>query len=323
MAPEITTPFLSEGLAAEFPGAAKLLSGYDPPDLDAGWLPGDRVLFGLRLRDGEDRRLWLVRLEVQTGKKHVVVSQKNGLVQEESWSHKVDLTTPDGRKIEIASDLMEVAVEVFDENGSPLDWEGKLLKAPGLVVRTSSLVPERFLRNGFYAASREALRLQEIQGARPRQDLNFSAEIARQLPDETYKLLAAGLVALPALFKPIQDTRSLVPIVNSVLEKPSLLSVISHLGVRFDIVSNLHLAVLERTPLSPSANPGAYSFPIEFKLNGSPALNCRLWVVPPESPYHLCAGVVSVEAVHPFKAEKRLSMHLLAARRGSPAPKEP
>lgn len=280
------------------------------------------MLFGLRLQEDDDRRLWLVRIEVETGKKHAALTKKGGLVQEESWGEKAHITTPDGRRIEIKSDSTRVYVEVFDENGSRLDDGGKQL-GEGAVLLRSSLVPERFRQKGFYATCREALRIQQTYGLQKGRDLDLPVEIARKISDETYETLANGVLAFFSLFKSIQDTRSLSPILNSVLEKPSLLSLVSHLGVTAEFGASFFLATPERNPLSPKGDVGAYSFPVEVKLNGSPALVCRLWVAPPEPLLSLCAGVVALEAVHPFRAEKRFSMHLLAARRGDPASRTP
>ncbi len=124
--------------------------------------------------------------------------------------------------------------------------------------------------------------------------------------------------ALRVLFDIIRRSPILPGVMYQVVDPPSLLSIITHLGVK--LRSEVHFD--KARPTDPFAinelQVPAWSLPHEVMVNGKPALRSVLQVVDSASPLALCAGIVSFTSVHPTDPSRILKVRLLAARRGQP-----
>ena len=100
-----------------------------------------------------------------------------------------------------------------------------------------------------------------------------------------------------------------------VIDKPSVLSVIVHLGVRVSVRHRFDKA----QPLAPVAVGGrqvaVYELPVELQLNGVPALRSKVLVTEPRSPLNLSAGILGMDAFQPRDPTARVSSRVRAARR--------
>src|SRR5262245_9759971 len=107
--PPPTTAFTPVALD-EFPGAAKVLRGFDERTTASDWIPHDQALFGLRLDKGGDTTRWMLHLEAL---RDVPVSA----VEPDSSSTKADGSVT----VEMQSLRADVVVKVMQPDGTPLN----------------------------------------------------------------------------------------------------------------------------------------------------------------------------------------------------------
>lgn len=181
---------------------------------------------------------------------------------------------------DLAREVAQVAVEVFDEHGHSLG-------------SSEHALPIVHLANGLHSAAVE-----------------LHAGTARLEPEELSPVVA-GVRSLQALLELIEDAPLLSPLLWRVVEKPSLWSVITHLGVEPSIT--LGAAVEAAAPL-PHAPAPALRTPLLLALNGATALRCSIVSVPPRAPYSAGAGIVALVAERPDASRARFELRVLAAR---------
>ena len=125
-----------------------------------------------------------------------------------------------------------------------------------------------------------------------------------------------SLMAMLAFLNAIRDNEQLGQILWQVVQKPSVWSILVHLGVSTDIT--LSASEPWPHPLGPDApDLPAYRVPMSIELNGTPALRCSIVVVRPWSPFAICAGITSVVAERPDDSGVRFRMRMVAARRAA------
>ncbi len=134
-APPTPLPEAAAITAAEFPGAASLLTGFAPERQRSAWFPGETILYALRLERGSDVKRWLVRMTLLADKPDV---PRDGV-------SKLTMHMDAGNEVTLMSPYLPFRVEVFDAAGAP--------QADSTVK-----VPYDFLRYSFLDA---AGRLQE------------------------------------------------------------------------------------------------------------------------------------------------------------------
>lgn len=126
---------------------------------------------------------------------------------------------------------------------------------------------------------------------------------------------------MPATLTKMQllgGSKALTPIREAirdhVVTKPSLLAIVLH-GLRIKVEAPVNQREVVRSPWSEHAAlvPRQQAkFPM--LLSGHRLFDCRVVVAPPQPPYHLTAGALLIEAVHPENAANRLTMCVLAAK---------
>ena len=134
-------------------------------------------------------------------------------------------------------------------------------------------------------------------------------------PGKTAKSVKSTL----SLVKALRRNRQLASMLWRAVEKPTLLSVLLHLGVTAD-VQLLSSEFFSPSPPLPEWGVESYRIPLKLDLNGSPSLLCSIVAVDPVAPLSVGGGIVSLIAQRP-DASTRLTMQLLAARRGRSASK--
>ncbi|MEM7199181.1 MAG: hypothetical protein AAF628_02880 [Planctomycetota bacterium] len=185
-----------------------------------------------------------------------------------------------------AKDLVTMAVRVYDADGEERG-------------RGRERVHRRHLSSGLYRAA-------EVLSVGP--DGGVPA-------DEAVQILSDGVSSMIAVLSIVRHNEDLAPLLWRVVERPSVWSVVTNLGVRTDIT-------LSRSVPWDGASMGWHGqglrTPLAVRFNGRPALDCSIATVPPNAPVHVCAGILSLVASRPGDSGITLKMTAVSARRRGP-----
>jgi hypothetical protein len=273
-----------------FPGAAKVLAGFDERTSDAEWQPHDQVLFAVQLENAGEVVRWLLHLEAPVG--HFVAGEMEfpGKAPEPigvTITKDAVLTgeNPDGtpREWKVTSRQADVAVRILDAEGTQLAASQAWL--PADTIGRGLLRCIGPIGNVDMAAWREAL------------------------------------ISVVALLQLLQDDDALDDFFWQVVEKPSLWSLATNLGATATInLESIANGVPTQVPPPIPPTQPAFWAPLQVLVNGSPALYVDLLATDASRPYALCGGTVAAAARHPSRSDKTFRMQLLAARCGKAAP---
>jgi hypothetical protein len=132
-------------------------------------------------------------------------------------------------------------------------------------------------------------------------------------PDESRR----AINALRDVLRVARGSPALRALLWQVVDVPSLFSVIWHFGVKVSLAENF-AGSRSGGPLAlGEARVPTWEAPLELRLNGAPALRCRVLVTDPDAPWALCAGVVAIQAASPSHPQRTVTMRLHGARRGA------
>lgn len=129
-------------------------------------------------------------------------------------------------------------------------------------------------------------------------------------------------VALTFFFNSVQATPGLRDILWDVVDKPSLWSIAKNLGIHAGLTFGDDLGPAETTGWA-RVEHALYRLPFMLNLNGTPALDCTLFVTTPKPPLLTSAGIVGMLAHTPGKPDRKLEIRVIAAYRASGAPAGP
>lgn len=309
-------------LSAAFAPGASILSGIDPVESRQSWRAGDRVLFGVRLVDGGKSDVWFVLIEllsdVVTARNVDVVPGEDGsaptvVVCEPGaetprgatrlvaprWSSRFRLRDEAGRTRVVAIDSRNIVVRIQVFDGS-----ARVSGEPAM-----TLAPEAFLREGLieHVVAMTALYGDLPAGTRIPLSRMTDAQIARAVRS------AASVFALG---RTLWFAPELTAIIQGMIAKPSIFSLIVNLGVRFSVDLQAQLSTPDDAAAARTLGGGrAYRVPLEVRINREPALRTELLAVEPLPPFQLSAGIIGLEATHLADPQRTLVARLLAARR--------
>ncbi|MEQ1633062.1 MAG: hypothetical protein ABL997_11865, partial [Planctomycetota bacterium] len=241
--------------AAQFPGAASVLSGFAPIDPSPEFRVGDALLFGLTIDDGEQRTCRMLRLEVASlmpGEIRIDAANRTMVVVRS----KATMSFTGTRKVQ--ADGREVEEPVARQmSTTPLRLRLGLYDADGTKLSESTAVLfEELLTSGLLPLSQS--------------EVDFDSSVG-----------STGLLfTLQQLGK---DDTTLHSLLFSVVDVPSVLSVMLHLGVSVVISSEFGsegptLLVGERT--EPTR-----VLPVNIEVNGDCALMARIVCCESQLPY--------------------------------------
>lgn len=300
LAPATTTsPRLS---LDDYPGAARLLAGFDAPTDEGEWREKDRLLFGLQLRKGESQKRWLLHLEVLIGEALTtrLGDDSPGTIQlwnDRNWTYT---TTVDGERREqrVTSRMLPVVVRVHDEQGKPLG--NSLVQLPRDLLG-AGLLPGIDAARTLYSGPEAAI-----------------AAMPRDQKEAHVSAMVRSTLALVALLSIVQEDSVLADYFWQVIEKPSIWSVVSSFGVSASLVTALEQSVpaIDLPPGMPTTGR-AFVAPMRVEVNGSPALLADILATQAARPYALCGGMVAATARHPSRPDLQFDVQLLAARLGT------
>ncbi len=121
------------------------------------------------------------------------------------------------------------------------------------------------------------------------------------------------------IFGIVINTPTLRDILMDVARVPSPWSILTHAGVT--VTASVAVAKTRKTREmdTPFGLQPCRWMGIGLDANGEPALDCEVLFTWKRSPLLLCAGAIEIQAQHPDDAERRLTIQLVGARRGSGA----
>ncbi len=282
------TPLTGE----HFPGAARLLAGFDRQDPAAADGIKERALFGLELDERGKVQRWLLLVEASEPPVPTRIIRQQ-------------LKAPGG-SFTYESRTRPLRVRLFDADARKLG-------------ESTVVVPWDFLCVGFVSSCElaEHLLVTQLTEVDYRGQRLTRAQAARRM--------YGGFATLTAFVRIVEKNKLLSSVLWKVVDRPSILSVLFHGGVTLSINAELTSAApLPITDPIQSQNDGlgpefaqlpGYRVAMQLSANDTPALNAIMWVTEPQSPYRLCGGILVLEGLRPSEPRVRFRMQLLAARR--------
>lgn len=265
---------------ADFPAPQHLLRGFDERQAIGPWRIGDEVLFGLRLRRDGEVRHWLLQLRVL----EVTATDDDGKpLDPVDWSLRIN-----GEVQQFDSAVCRAEVVVMDEQGNELG-------------RSQPLLPRDFLSSGIASACKLVRSRMGYAGATVYETIDM-------------RELAEATVSAVALLQVVQDDAVLAPILWQVIEKPSVWSLVSNLGVNVMMRPSFHRVTRALSPV-PAVFDETWRLPIALEVNETPALNLDLFVTESTPPFSLAGGLLGATASHPTNPNLDFSLLLLSATR--------
>lgn len=281
-----------------FAAGRALLDGFDPPDPGGDWLPGDRVLLGIGIDGAGPPREWYMR--VMAGPRSF---EYNGTQYTSPGDVEIRAGHgPTDPVMVVAFDYIMMHVELFDGRGQPIS-------------QTTALMPEVCLRYGLS---------ENIEQERAGIDLRVPGEHEEALPDGKIKANerqvrhVAGLLALSKFPAFLKREKSMGTLIQDLADHPGLLSLVVNGGVSLGLSMRASDATVEEP--APGAIGPVYSVPLTFELNDKPAMLCTLRVAKAAPPLGPCNGILQIDGVNPSDPSKKVTVRLLAAKRGAVQP---
>lgn len=278
---------------------------------------GDQVVFLLALEEGGSTQQWLVRLETDalTKKEQALKPLRDDVIH-----------TSTGLHLHYANTRTALRVELFGPFG------GGSTPRPGAPERARSLVSREYLDLGIAQFCRSALQIAPRLEAAGVTDFAYSgstsiptaAAVARGkqtaaalgLTPEEERLYFSVYFALRTFFEAAMQIPGNQHVLEQVIQKPSLWSVVSHFGVKTTFTYGWQDVQVAPEGTDAVQQP-VYLLPVLLSLNDAPAVKANLAVSEPRPPLQTGAGILALCAEHPTATDRRLFIRMLSARRGA------
>ena len=288
------------------------LEGVDAPGEAGRFEAGDSLSALVTLFEpGARQTQWLLYLKAVVPPDHEAGSKPGPMV----------MYSCQGNKLEYASSPVPVSLRTL---GPFAAVGGKPARVQEKIARFS--LDKGFLSIGLDQAAAAIVRMERTQC---KGNLWFSphppnaAQLAEgvrlakglQLTAEEERALGGMFPTLFSYFAIVQHTEGLEDILFKVVEKPSVWSVVRHVGVTADLtVDSEHFSLAEHNACAAGARSAAYYFPMQLTLNKKPALTVTFLVTDPRPPLLACGGIVGLLAEKPGGKETYLTLRILSAR---------
>ncbi|MCA8978312.1 MAG: hypothetical protein KDC98_26525 [Planctomycetes bacterium] len=301
-----------------FAAGERILVGMAPVAADQPIVEGDELLFGVCLEDGSRKRIWYLHLrvvcrEVRRGLDGRFPEDFEDRIRPDpARQREIDAgmrPLPDGVSIwDLATDLehVRIRVEAFDGNGRSL-------------ATAESLAFEKTLRDGLVEACAIGNRMQAKMAGRIA--MGRDAPML-ELPEREYddaRRVGAAAQSCRKLFDILKENPVTREILFEVIALPSLGSILT----RWEVTTKLSVDFFAAEPFAAGeqdAEGSHRSVPMTILLNDEPALFAMLVAGPAGSPNGAAVGVCRVLGRHPWAQDRRLTVELLASRRGGTPP---
>ena len=281
---QLPTPLTLEG----FPGASKLVRGFDSLDASVSDAVGERALFGLELDERGKTQRWLLLLEASEPPVATRIIRQN-------------LKAPGGNFV-YESRSRRLRVRLFDADARKL-------------AESTVVVPWDFLCGGLVRSCELARHLIGTQVT----EVDYRG---RQLTRaQAARHMYGGFATLTAFLRIVENNDLLASVLWKVVDRPSFLSVLFHGGVSLSLNAELSSATqlpdreLAGELAGELAELPGYRVTMQLRANDNPILNTVIWVTEAESPYRICGGIIALQGLRPSEPRVSFRMQLLAARR--------
>jgi hypothetical protein len=316
---EAIPPFPSVRAAAKAKGIP--FEGIDPIRRTQALFPGDSATALVTLhKKGREPTQWLICFQAAAESK----------AREGEAPHPETLYTSTGGKLMFAWHPAMLTIRTI----GPFTAPGSSRRAPSLNDRSARItVNQTFLALGLDQA---AAVLHRVFNSRPptngptkfgfgisskpftSQQISRGRRVAAwwRITPEQERALAGGVPALLSFFNTVQKTPELESILLKVLSRPSIWSIVGHLGVSVNLaigqpkdrVGPLHLA-----DWGHPADSRLFSLPVEVLINKHHALTLTLVVTAPHPPLLTCGGIAGFLAENPDRQDNYLTLRVISA----------
>ncbi|HVW22833.1 MAG TPA: hypothetical protein VHC86_16585 [Opitutaceae bacterium] len=217
-----------------------------------------------------------------------------------------------------------------------IDWIGPFTSDPrsaaeASVRRARAIVNANYLRQGIADYCRDGLDLaRRIEAAGGAADLVFggggrppspavlaqgrkSAARIGLRPDEE-RLAFSVYFALNTIFRSASQVPACREVLEEVVDKPSVFSLVRNFGVRVDFNYGW-MGVREVPPAHARVPLPTYTLPVRLNLNLKPGVDALLAVTTPTRALAECAGIVALSLQKPSEPDRRVFFQLVATQR--------
>ena len=278
---------------------------------------GDQVVILLALEKGGTTQQWLVRLETDalTKKEQALKPLRDDVIH-----------TSTGLHVHYPNTRTALRVELFGP------FSGGSAPQTGATEQARSLVSREYLDLGIAPYCRSALQIAPRVKAAGITDSFYSGgtsvpsaeTVARGqrtaaafgLTPEEERLNFSVYFALRTFFEAAMEIPGNQHVLEQVIQKPSVWSVLSHFGVKSTFTYGW-----QDVQVAPEGRAGVqqpvYLLPVRLSMNDVPAVKTNLAVTDPNPPLQAGAGILAICAEHPTATDRRLLIRVLSARRAA------
>jgi hypothetical protein len=293
--PQPAAPPSADALAARFAAGRALLDGFDAAEPEGQWRPGDRVLLGIAMDGAGQQKEWYLR--VMAGPSAIKMNSGEVLTSQDRIRVRAS-GVPDSPWLVVEFDLVMMVVELFDGDGKEIS-------------STVAMMPAICLRHGLTEFIEQEMAGQEFMV--PGEELEKTAGGDLKATERQMRNIA-GWLAVMKLPEFLNREDSMEGLLWQLIERPGLLSIVMNGGVSMALQMRGKDAVAQE-PAPGLASP-AFRVPMKVVINDATAMEYELVIARAAPPLGPCNGLVAIDAVNPKDPKKRVSVRLLAARRG-------
>jgi hypothetical protein len=278
---------------------------------------GDEVVILLDLEKGGTTEQWLVRVETDdlTKKEQTMKPWPDDVIHTSTGLHLHYANTPAALRVELTG-----------------PFSAGSARQPGAPAQARSLVSREYLDLGIAQFCRSALQIVPRLNAAAITDFVYSGgtstpsaeAVARGkktaaafgLTSGEERLFFSVYFALQTFFSAAMAIPGNQHVLEQVIQKPSVWSVVRHFGVHTALSFNWQDVQVEPEGKAAVPRP-VYLLPVRLSLNNVLAVRASLAVTEPRPPLQAGAGILAICAEHPTATDRRLFIRVLSARRGA------
>lgn len=288
------------------------LERFDPPRADGRALPGDLAVALLNLRDGTERKQWLVQFSLAAPTAQDLRDHPAGDLTLNATSGRTYRFAASNR---LAVDIHIVGPFAAGQRRPPDEKRGRaVISADLLGIGLDETCRTLLKLNPPSAGKAGTASTAASSGPAP-------VVPAAALSEAEERALFGFVPTLGAFLQTVQNTPGLREILWDLLKKPSVWTFLKHRGgidLNLDLNGPDAVSPVEPLTWAPVATPLYRMSPV-LSIYGKPALRCALIVTAPRPPLLTTGGIIGLAATPPDSSDKRLDVRIVAVRQ-APAP---